>query len=93
MTFYAQWAREDDLKIRISSDWPAGQTGYVGAQITLTATLTGFENYEHYVLQWQYTEDGNTWYDIPGANEITYTYTLDEATTNYNWRIVARDVH
>ena len=90
---YAQWISEEDeaLLIHINSDWPAGKTGYVGAQITLTATLTGFEN-KKYTLQWQYSTDLENWTDVPGAHDITYTYTLDEITTNYTWRVVAKDI-
>ena len=89
---YAQWTKEDVLSIRIDSDWPDGQKGYKGARITLTATLYGFED-KTYTLQWQYSEDGGeSWTDIEGANKITYTYTLDENTTRYKWRILAKDV-
>ena len=90
---YAQWISEEDEKllIHINSDWTTGKVGYVGAKITLTATLTGFEN-KNYTLQWQYSTDLENWIDVPGAHDITYTYTLDETTTNYTWRVVAKDI-
>ena len=93
LNLYAQWISTADspLEIRISSDWTKGKVGYVGAKITLTATLTGFEGKE-YTLQWQYSTDLENWVDIPGAHEITYTYILDEITTNYSWRCIARDI-
>ena len=91
---YAQWVSEADnpLQVRISSNWAKGKVGYVGARITLTATLTGFEG-RLYTLQWQYSTDLENWVDVPGAHDITYTYTLDETTTHYTWRVVAQDIH
>jgi hypothetical protein len=92
---YAQWidASTELLEIRITSNWPKGKMGYVGAKITLTAELTGFEGKE-YTLQWQYTTDpeSNNWTDVPDAHEINYTYILDETTTTYTWRCVAQDI-
>lgn len=90
---YAQWVSEADnpLQVRISSNWAKGKVGYVGARITLTATLTGFEG-RLYTLQWQYSTDLENWVDVPGAHDITYTYTLDETTTHYTWRVVAQDI-
>ena len=90
---YAQWVPEEDelLEIRISSDWPMGKMGCVGDRITLTAELTGFENKE-YTLRWQYSTDLENWTYVPDAYGITYTYTLDETTTNYTWRAVAEDI-
>jgi hypothetical protein len=92
---YAQWADESKelLEIRITSNWPKGKLGYVGAKITLTAELTGFEGKE-YTLQWQYTTDpeSGNWTDVPDAHAINYTYILDEETTTYTWRCVAQDI-
>jgi uncharacterized repeat protein (TIGR02543 family) len=90
---YAQWVSKDSnpLEIRISSDWPKGKPGYVGARIKMTATLTGFEG-KLYTLQWQYSTDHENWTDVPNAHDITYTYTLDETTTHYTWRVVAEDI-
>lgn len=91
---YAQWisATDNPLEIRISSDWPKGKIGYVGAKIKLTAELTGFEG-RLYTLQWQYSTDLENWTDAPDAHDITYTYILDETTTHYTWRVVAKDIH
>ena len=93
LNLYAQWVSEVDnpLEIRIVSDWPKGKVGYVGARITLTAKLIGFDN-RQYTLQWQYSVDNENWIDISGAHDITYTYTLDETTTQYTWRVVAQDI-
>ena len=93
LNLYAQWIAEanNPLEIRITSDWTKGKIGYVGAKITLTAALTGFEG-KLYTLQWQYSTDQETWIDVPDAHDITYTYILDETTTTYTWRCVAQDI-
>jgi uncharacterized repeat protein (TIGR02543 family) len=93
LSLYAQWisAADTPLKIVISSDWIKEKTGYVGARITLTGTLYGFDG-RLYTLQWQYSDDLVNWHDVPDAHELTYTYTLDETTTNYTWRLIARDI-
>ena len=94
LNLYAQWVRsnEGQMIIQIESTWPAGKPAYKGTEITLTAKLTGFEGKE-YTLQWQYSTDLNNWIDEPGANNITYTYTMNETTATYTWRVVAKDVH
>ena len=80
-------AEERTRFVSISSDWPEDKIAYPGAVITLTATLTGFD--EGYTLQWQYSEDQQNWTDEPGANALTYTYTLDETNARYYWRVIA----
>ena len=82
---------ESSMSILVTSDWPEGQDGYIGAVITLTAELIGFEGHE-YTLQWQRSTDLENWEDIPGANEIQYVYVLDEVTAQYYWRPVARNI-
>lgn len=93
LNLYAQWVKSDEgqLIIKIDSDWPAGKPAYEGTEITLTAKLTGFEGKE-YTLQWQYSTDLENWIDEPGANGITHTYTMNETTANYTWRVIARNV-
>ncbi len=94
VNLYAQWVENDDdesMRIRITSDWPEGEKAYAGTKITMTATLFGFDDVD-YVLQWQHTTDGNIWIDEPGANDITYTFTLDQQTSQYTWRVVAKNV-
>ncbi len=93
LNLYAQWVSVDsrELNVRITSDWPMGKMGYVGEKITLTAELFGFDGLE-YTLYWQYSTDGENWTDVPDAHDITYTFILDEVTTNYHWRAVAREI-
>ena len=79
-----------EKSIGISSSWPKGQIGYPGARITLTAKPVGFEGTD-YTLQWEYSTDGQNWTPQPGANALTFTYTLNEETARYKWRVVAND--
>ena len=74
--------------IMLTSDWPAGEPAYAGTIITMTAELIGFENVD-YTLQWQYSTDNKEWTDIPGANDISYTFELNETTCMNTWRVVA----
>jgi hypothetical protein len=80
-----------ERKVTISSDWPEGKIAYLGAVITLTAELDGFS--ENVTLQWEYSTDTKNWTPQPGANELTYTYVLDETTSLYYWRVVAEDAN
>jgi hypothetical protein len=80
--------------IALHSDWPEDKLGYVGLKITLTAELTGFDGLiegKDYKLKWQYTTDKQNWIDV-GAEGDTYTFTLDETTTRYTWKVVAVDL-
>ena len=87
-------AEKRQRSITISSDF-AGINGYVGDRITLTAHLTGFEGLTEgvdYRLEWQYTINKDSWKAVPNANGTTYTFTLDQTTTRYTWRVVAIDL-
>jgi uncharacterized repeat protein (TIGR02543 family) len=90
---YAQWVEivEDNLIIKITSDWPEGKPAYAGTLITLTANLTGFEN-KIYTLQWEYTTDGENWNAQPNENNVTMTYEMNETTAQYCWRVVAYEI-
>ena len=63
---------------------------YTGDTVTLTATLTGFENLA-YTLQWQYTPDGGTTIiDAPDGNGLSYSFTVNDENVGYLWRIQIR---
>ena len=88
-------AEKTNKRVTISSDWPSDQLGYIGLRITLTAHLEGFERLTEgvdYKLQWQYSEDKENWKDVIGANDISHTFTLNETTTHYSWRVCVIDL-
>ena len=73
--------------ITVASSLAGEEAVYEGTAVTLTATLTGFEN-DEYTMQWQYTPDGGeTVVDIEGANDAEYTFVLDATNIHYLWRM------
>lgn len=73
--------------ITVTSSLAGAEVVYEGAEVTLTATLTGFED-DTYTMQWQYTPDGGeTVVDVEGANEAEYTFVLDGTNVGYLWRM------
>ena len=84
-----------ERSIELTSDYN-GATGYIGLKITLTATLKGYDGLElgkDYRLKWQYSpKGGDNWVDIEGAEGTQYTFTLDQKTTRYSWRVIAEDI-
>jgi hypothetical protein len=75
--------------VKITSLWPNDMIAFSGAEITLKGELSGFG--ENVKLQWQYSSDKERWFNEEGANELTFTYTLNDETANYYWRLVAEE--
>ena len=74
--------------ITVSSSLEGVPVVYAGTEVTMTATLTGFEDVA-YTMQWQYTPDGGeTVVDVEGANGPAYTFTIDDGNYAYLWRLV-----
>ena len=73
--------------IKVVSSLAGQEEVYEGTRVTLTATLTGFEN-DDYTMQWQYTPDGGqTVVDIEGANDSVYAYDITLENADYMWRL------
>ena len=77
------------IDVDILSDWEAGEIGYSGAIITLTAVPHGPEGLE-YTYQWQYLVNGE-WIPMENATEKTLSYELKEETSSRTWRVVITD--
>ena len=59
-----------------------------GTEITMTGELINFRADDICTFQWQYrTEDSDTFIDIDGANEQTYTYQINRENYSYIWRL------
>jgi hypothetical protein len=58
------------------------------AEIRLFAEDIGEEEAEAYAYQWQYSLDGEEWFDVEGATEKDYIFKLDETNGRYYWRLV-----
>lgn len=70
--------------VEISMDMPKNLK--FGDTVTLTATLIGYDDVS-VSLQWQYTKDGETWTDAPGANNLTYAFQVNDDTASTAWRL------
>ena len=81
----------EPLTVRIFSLHPTDQPVYFGTEITLEAQVTGAEEGE-YTIQWQYSKDLESWIDVPGANDVRYTFVADGETITYAWRVVAERI-
>ena len=58
----------------------------VGTEMILTLHVEGVDGCE-YLIQWQQSEDGGeTWVDIPGANQHQFSLTLDVCHSGIYWR-------
>ena len=60
-------------------------------EICLRADTSVSENPDVFNYQWQYSLDGETWMDIPGATDSTFSFTLDETTSTYFWRLLTTE--
>lgn len=91
----AEWEESNEIvqSVTITSDWPEGKPAFSGTKITLTAHPVGFDDSE-IDIQWQRSKDpeSESWENIEGAKEITYTYKLNEETAQYYWRVEINEV-
>ena len=59
-----------------------------GDEITLTATMTGFDN-TNYAVRWQFTRDGQTWQDADGSgsDSTTFRFAVSDQNVGTGWRL------
>ena len=55
--------------------------------MTYEAELINFLEDDQYSIQWKYSEDGEEFFDIEGANDLSYEYAITKANADYTWRI------
>ena len=73
--------------ISITSNLDGQTEVVVGTPVTLTATLSGFEDVQ-VALQWQCSTDGGaTFADLPEATDTALTFNIDMNNVNYLWRL------
>ena len=70
----------------ITISWDDEDIGY-GSVAHFRAELIGYEGIE-YTLQWQWSEDGNTWNDIENATSDNMDITYTQENGDYRWRIL-----
>lgn len=66
-----------------------GEVTGIGSTVTLYSQVTGVPEGAMLVYQWQNDASGE-YMDVPGATNSTYTYVVDEATNNCDWRLQVR---
>ena len=76
-----------ERSIDVYAAWE-GEKLYLDSEATLIAVLHGYDN-AVYTLQWQYSPDNVTWFDLEGAEEARCTLTVTEENYQYFWRIQA----
>lgn len=65
-----------ELKVRIWAD-ELGPIVPVGTKLTFYSELINAEYYNEFMYQWKGSYDGDTWEDIPGATNDTYSIILN----------------
>ena len=75
-----------DRKINVSVSWDVPNP-VIGDTAHLKADMIGYEGLE-YTMQWQYSPDRKTWYDVPGETEATMDVVVTEENNVVYWRIL-----
>ena len=77
----------EERKVSFSYFWDDEEPS-IGSVVHMKATVTGYDNLD-YVLQWQYSEDPDTfgWTNYPGANDETFDLQITEENNNFFWRV------
>ena len=60
----------------------------IDAVITMEAVLSNIKETDTVSCQWQYSEDGIHFIDIPDANELVYQYQIDDNNIYYIWKAI-----
>ena len=62
---------------------------FYGTTVELVATLEGFQEDDEFTVQWMYSNDnGENFFKIEDANELTYEFDVMPDNVNNIWRIV-----
>lgn len=62
---------------------------YEGTEIVMTVEISGFSEEDIASVTWQYRPaDEEDFYDIEGADGLTYTYPISAENIHYEWRIM-----
>ena len=62
-----------------------------GNAVHLFAEDMQLNSADNYSFQWQASRDNEQWFDVEGATEAEYDFTLDETNSKYYWRLVITD--
>ena len=77
----------EERKVSFSYFWDDEEPS-IGSIVHMKAEVIGYEDID-YTLQWQYSEDPETfgWTDYPGANGETFDLQITEENNNFFWRV------
>mgnify|MGYP002857253148 CR=1 FL=1 len=59
-----------------------------GNEVRLFAEDLASDANAKYAFQWQASRDNELWFDVDGANDSEYAFTLDSSSNNSYWRLV-----
>ena len=60
----------------------------MGDKITMSAELINFLEDDQYIVTWEYSQDeGETFAEIEDANDLEYSFELDNETVKYLWKL------
>ena len=75
-----------ERKITIELTWDVPEP-VIGDTAHFKAVLEGYEGLE-YTVQWQYSTDRETWYDIPDETSETMDIVITKTRNEYYWRFM-----
>lgn len=78
---------DPDRSIEVRVEWEGEELHY-GDTITLVAEMNGYDNVD-YVLQWQTSETGENWVDMPGETADRLEMVVTEDNSQNYWRVIA----
>ena len=58
-----------------------------GSTVTFTTELINFMEDDVYTVQWKYSEDGEKYKEIAGANGLNYEFVVDMTNAAYSWKV------
>ena len=74
-------------ELKVTSSLDGLEVVYVGTINSLETELINFREDDCYSVQWKYSEDGETFIDIDGANDLGFEYEVSMENAAYIWRV------
>jgi len=74
------------IKRQVIIDWLIKPQHY-GDEVTLIAILINFLPTDIYTFIWQYSLDGEEWFDVENEHEQTYTFIFERYMRHYYFRV------
>lgn len=74
-------------EIKVASSLNENEVIYAGTIDHLSVELINFREDDNFLVQWKYSEDGETFTDIDGANGLEYAYMITMENASYIWRV------